>query len=212
MRIRGLWLSPEGDGGQGTGGAAPPNDPPNDRAPVPYGRFQEVTQTAAAAKADAEAARAEAAAARAEAQAIKEQSAAWETERSTLTGEAANQKRLTMLARAGIVEDDHVDALASAYKAVPASERPKTEAEYWREILAGTRQAPRTLVGFLPAKPRAAADPPPPSSANPPPASSMTDDIVAQKRMAWERTGRRDNAEKKAYFEAVEQLRAARKA
>lgn len=111
--------------------------------PVPYETFRTANETAKAAKADAEAARAEAAAAAAE-------RTAWATERETLTTTHASTARLLALARVGIVDDEHAGALATAYAAIPEADRPKTEAQLWADIKAGTRAAPRLLAGFLP--------------------------------------------------------------
>lgn len=123
--------------------------------PVPYETFRAANETAKAAKADAEAARAEAATAAAE-------RAAWGTERDTLTATHASTARLLALARVGIVDDEHAGALATAYAAIPEADRPKSEAELWAAIKAGTRAAPRLLAGFLPSTPGVPADVPAP--------------------------------------------------
>ena len=63
---------------------------------------------------------------------------------ATLTAQLA-------FARVGVVDDDHVEAVSSAFAKLPAEGKPATEVEYWQKVLAGEIAAPRTLSGFLPA-------------------------------------------------------------
>lgn len=58
---------------------------------------------------------------------------------------------LLEFARAGVLDEEHAAAVNDAYAKLPAEGKPASAVEYWKAIQTGTVQAPRTLVGFMPA-------------------------------------------------------------
>lgn len=197
------FRSPDDAGGAGT-------DP---KAPVPYERFAEVNTRMQAAETAAGAAAAEAKAAREEAATAKAGAETWATERTTFETTLAETTRRLGLAKSGVLDDDHAEALGGAYKAIPEAERPKSEGELWADILAGKRQAPRTLIGFMPAPGTVAAArvviPPPPGAAGQgeSAAPAMSAEKLAELNAAW-RARPTDPAARKAAQEAAATLRA----
>lgn len=66
---------------------------------------------------------------------------------------------LLEFARAGVLDEEHAAAVNDAYGKLPAEGKPASAVEYWKAIQAGTVQAPRTLVGFMPAAATPASTP-----------------------------------------------------
>lgn len=182
---------------------------------VPLERFSKVVAVRTAAQADAAAARAEAKAARDEAASIVAEKAAWDAERTgwgatkaELEGKVSDTARRLGLARAGVIDDDHAEALARAYGAHPAEGKPADEIAFWTAIRSGALPPPRTLVGFIPAPataPQGAPPviPPPPASGAPNSAGfGVTAEHLSAARVKFEASRKVDD--RKAYFDLVD--------
>lgn len=82
--------------------------------------------------------------------------AALEAQHNTVTQQLSTLQSQLAFARAGVSDDEHIEAVAAAYAKLPAEGKPASAVEYWQAILAGTTAAPRSLLGFM-AAPAAAA-------------------------------------------------------
>ena len=121
---------------------------------------------------------------------------------------------------AGVLDEEHAAAVNDAYGKLPAEGKPASAVEYWKAIQAGTAQAPRTLVGFMPAAAApgaaaagAAAAPRLPTAAATPPAATPTVTVQQVTELqAKFRANPGDAALKKQMLEATAALAAQNKA